>query len=141
MSLDSAQALMLQDERTTMEQRASSARMLSTTPGIGTEDVVRYPHLGHSQRLTGEVPVDETATVIAFMWLFALKSVLHNMHLSIADPKVHWKWYLFPAKRDDHPGEGRWQETLPVSIVSSESDDFPSMQSHAVAMRYMGVGT
>ena len=121
MSLDSALALMLQDERTTMGQRASSARMLSTTPGIGSEDVVRYPHLGHSQRLTGEVPVDETATVIAFMWLFALKSVLNNMHLSIADPKVHWKWYLFPAKGIDRQGQERWQEPLPVSIVSSAS--------------------
>jgi hypothetical protein len=48
----------------------------------------------------------------AFMWLFALKSVLNSMNLSIADPKVHWKWYLFPAK----------QETLTVSIVSSASD-------------------
>ena len=85
--MDSALAQMLQDERTTMGQRAASARMLSTTPVVGSEDIVRYPLLGQSQRLTGEVPVDETATVTAFMWLFALKSVLNNMHLSIADPK------------------------------------------------------
>ena len=60
--------------------------------------------------------------VTAFMWLFALKSVLNNMHLSIADKKVHWKWYLFPAKWIDRPGQERWQEPLLVSIVSSASD-------------------
>ena len=85
-SMDSVLAQMLQDERTTMGQRAASARVLGTTPVVGS-----YPLLGQSQRLTGEVPVDETATVTAFMWLFAFKSVLSNMHLSIADPKVHWK--------------------------------------------------
>jgi hypothetical protein len=92
MNLDSLLALMLQVEKTTMGQCASSARVSSNTPVIGSEDVVKYPLVGHSQCLTGEVPVDETATVTAFMWLFALKSVLNNMHLSIADPKVHWKW-------------------------------------------------
>jgi hypothetical protein len=56
------------------------------------------------------------------MWWFALKSVLNNMHLSIADLKVHWKWYLFPAKRDDCPEQERWQKTLPVSIVSTASN-------------------
>jgi hypothetical protein len=88
LSLDSALAQMIQDEKTTMGQRASSARALTTTQVKGSEDVVKYPHLGHSQRLTGEVPVDETATVTAFMWLFTLKSVMNNMHLSIADPTV-----------------------------------------------------
>ena len=66
--------------------------------------------------------MDETATVTAFMWLFALKSVLNNMHLSIADPEVLWKWYLFPAKWINRPGQKRWQEPLPVSIVLSASD-------------------
>ena len=59
--------------------------MLGTTPVVGSEDIVRYPLLGQSQRLTGEVPVVETVTVTAFMWLFAFKSILHNVHLSIAD--------------------------------------------------------
>ena len=90
-SMDSVLAQMLQDERTTMGQRVATARVLGTTPVVCSEDIVRYPLLGQSQRLTGEVPVDETATVTAFMWLFALKSVLNNMHLSIADPKVQWK--------------------------------------------------
>jgi hypothetical protein len=90
MSLDSTLALMLQDKRTTMGQRASSARALTTTPVNGSENVVKYPWLVHSQRLTGEVPVDETATV-AFMWLFTLKIVMTNMHRSIADPSVTFK--------------------------------------------------
>ena len=120
--MDSALAQMLQDERTTMGQGAASARVLGTTPVVGSEDIVRYPLLGQSQRLMGEVPVDETATVTAFMWLFALKSVLNNMHLSIADPKVHCKWYLFPAKWMERPGQERWQKPFPVSIVSSTSD-------------------
>ena len=44
--MDSALAQMLQDERTTMGQRTASARMLSTTPVVGSEDIVRYPLLG-----------------------------------------------------------------------------------------------
>jgi hypothetical protein len=43
MSLDAAMAQMLQDEKTTMGERASSARVLSITPVIGSEDVAKYP--------------------------------------------------------------------------------------------------
>ena len=88
--MDSALAQMLQDERTTMGQRTASARMLSTTPVVGSEDIVRYPLLGQSQRLTGEVPVDQTATVTAFMWLFALKSALNNIGSGIYSPPSGW---------------------------------------------------
>jgi hypothetical protein len=115
-------AVMLLDERSTISLRASSARVLVVTPVGGSEQMVKYLLLDHSQRLTGELPVDETATVRAFVWLFAVKSILNNINVLATDPKVHWRWYLFPAERVVGPGSDRWQETLPVSILSSASD-------------------
>ena len=56
-SMDSVLAQMLQDERTTMGQRVATARVLGTTPVVCSEDIVQYPLLGQSQRLTGEVHV------------------------------------------------------------------------------------
>lgn len=63
---------------------------------FSSEQIVKYLLLDHSQRLTGELLVDETVTVKAFVWFFEVKSVLNNMTVLATDPKVHWRWYCFP---------------------------------------------